>query len=180
MTALTIAGRYSEGIAGQADAGAIDFEGLIGRYSRDLFRYAYWLAGDRQTAEDLVQETLLRAWKCREQLQDTEAAKGWLLTILRRENARRFERIRPQEADVAVDQIGAPRQAYDTSTEAFLLRRALNRLPLEYREPLLMQVIYGYSQQEIAERLGLSSPGVGTRLFRARQKLRHMLGEALG
>jgi len=180
MTALTLAGRYPAGMSRHSDAEPIDFEGLVGRYSKDLFRYAYWLAGDRQTAEDLVQETLLRAWKCRGQLHDAEAAKGWLLTILRRENARRFERTRPPQADVPIEQIGESRRDYDTSTEAFLLRRALESLPLEYREPLLMQVIYGYSQQEIAERLGLSSPGVGTRLFRARQKLRDMLGEAPG
>jgi RNA polymerase sigma-70 factor (ECF subfamily) len=48
-------------------------------------------------------------------------------------------------------------------------------LPEDYREPLLLQVIYGYSQKEIAAQLGLSSAGVGTRLFRARQKMRELL-----
>ena len=177
MTAMTIAGQYVAKVPGRVSSGPVDFDRLIDRYSKDLFRYAYWLAGDRHVAEDLVQETLLRAWRSKSQLQDEGAAKGWLLTILRRENARRFERARLPEVEMPVEQIRASRPGYDTSPEAFLLRRAMERLPLEYREPLLMQVIYGYSQQEIADRLGLSSPGVGTRLFRARQKLRQMLGQ---
>jgi RNA polymerase sigma-70 factor (ECF subfamily) len=152
------------------------FEALVDRYSKDLFRYAYWLSGDRQVAEDLVQDTLLRAWRARGQLQDGAAAKSWLLTILRRENARRFERVRPLESDLPLERIRSPRPEYDTSTEAFVLRRALGELPEQYREPLLMQVLHGYSQKEIARHLGISSAGVGTRLFRARQKLREAIG----
>jgi RNA polymerase sigma-70 factor (ECF subfamily) len=176
MTSLTL----THGFLPEAGAQSSDearFSRLVGDYSKDLFRYAYWLAGDRHVAEDLVQETFLRAWRSRSQLKDGAAVKGWLLTILRRENARRFERIRPREADVPVEDIGASRRDYDTSTEAFVLRRAIEALPEEYREPLLMQVLLGYSQQEIAGHLGLSSAGVGTRLFRARQKLRAALGE---
>ena len=94
-----------------------------------------------------------------------------------RENARRFERFEPVHCDYPTDEIGAKRKTYDTSTEAFVLRRAIRALPSEYREPLVLQVIHGYSQQEIAHRLGLTSPGVGTRLFRARQKLRAALGD---
>ena len=68
------------------------FNALIGAYMNDLFRYAYWLSGDRSIADDLVQETLVRAWKSLDRLNDPKAVKGWLLTIVKRENARRFER----------------------------------------------------------------------------------------
>ena len=151
------------------------FNQLIGIYMDDLFRYAYWLSGDRAVADDLVQETLVRAWKSFDKLNDSKAAKGWLLTIVRRENARRFERKRPQESAVPTEELAANRTDYDTSTEAFVLRRALQKLPEEYREPLLMQVIHGYSQKEIATHLGISVAGAGTRLFRARAKMREML-----
>lgn len=155
----------------------IDFESLVRQYWRDLYNYAYRLSGNRHTAEDLVQESLARAWRSIDKLQSHKAVKGWLYTILRRENARRFERYQPIQTDVPSEAIGAKCKTYDTSTEAFVLRRALRELPIEYREPLILQIIHGYSQQEIADRLDLTSAGVGTRLFRARQKLRAALGE---
>ena len=93
------------------------------------------------------------------------------------DRARRFERYQPVQSDIPAEDIAAKRKTHDTSTEAFVLRRAIRALPAELSEPLVLQVIHGYSQQEIADWLGLTSPGVGTRLFRARQKLRAALGE---
>lgn len=151
------------------------FNNLIAVHMDDLYRFAYWLCGSRSVAEDLVQETLIRAWKSIDRLKDAKAAKGWLLTIVRRENARRFERIQLEVADVPTEGLAATHADYDTTTEAFVLRRALDQLPPEYREPLLMQVIYGYSQKEIAKHLGISDAGAGTRLFRAREKMRALL-----
>ena len=153
------------------------FDALVAGEMPNLYRYAYWLSGNRSVADDLVQDTLLRAWRSIDQLADPAAAKGWLLTILRRENARRFERKRPAESEMPVEAVADGHRDYDTSTEAFALRRALELLPEDYREPLLLQVIYGYSQKEIAAQLGLSSAGVGTRLFRARQKMRELLDD---
>ena len=70
----------------------LKYEALVRAYHTDIFRYAVWLIKDRAIAEDVVQETFLRAWKSLDSLQDEAAAKAWLITILRRENARRFER----------------------------------------------------------------------------------------
>ena len=93
----------------QRDASEQRFNGLITSYMDDLYRYAYWLSGNRAVADDLVQDTLVRAWKALDKLQDEKAVKGWLLTILRRENARRFERKRPLESEMAnEDVIAAP------------------------------------------------------------------------
>lgn len=148
------------------------FQQLCKSYENDMRRYAFWLAGDRHVAEDLVQEALLRAWKSLDRLENSNAAKGWLLTILRRENARRFERYQPQQSALPLEQLCDQEIGYDTSTEAFVLRRAIDELAEEYRTPLLKQVVEGYSQKEIAKQIGISCAGVGTRLFRARQKLR--------
>ena len=154
------------------------FNRLVGEYSKDVFRYAYWLCHDKTMAEELSQETFLRAWKSIDSLQDDKAAKSWLFTIVRRENARQYERKRLDMLDdVDFDRVGATRDEYDTSTEAFVLRRALAELPEEYREPLVLQVIGGYSTEEIANQLGIKAGAVMTRLFRARKKLREMLGE---
>ena len=167
--------RWTDNHPNSADNKQHLFNELFNSYGNDMKRYAYWLAGDKHTAEDLLQEALLRAWKSLDKLQNIKAAKGWLLTILRRENARRFERYRPVESNIPLDELSARETSYDTSTEAFVLRRAINDLPEEYRVPLVKQVIEGYSQKEIAKQIGISSAGVGTRLFRARQKLRTTL-----
>jgi len=151
------------------------FERLVTTHLNDLYRYAYWLVGDHAVADDLVQETMLRAWRFLDKQTKPASSKSWLITILRRENARRFERYQPEFSDIPMEAIDAKQNHYDTSTEAFVLRRAIADLEPEYREPLLMQVIQGLSQKEIAIQLGISVAGAGTRLYRARQKLRNVL-----
>src|SRR3984885_3319023 len=105
----------------------------------DLVRFAHWLARDRSIAEDIVQESLLRAWRYRDALKDPAAARPWLLTIVRREHARLYERKRlelvPLE-DVA-DTHADPRSAA-AEDDLFALRHGIMRLPLEYREPLVL------------------------------------------
>ena len=148
---------------------------LVKAYSDDLYRFAYWLCHDKDQAEDLVQETMTRAWRSLDSLKDDKAAKGWLLTILRRENARRFERIQPDLVDIEPDSIAETISDYDVSTEAFVLRQSLADLPIKYREPLLLQVLAGFSCDEIAGQLEISTSAVMTRLFRARQQLRESI-----
>jgi RNA polymerase sigma-70 factor, ECF subfamily len=145
----------------------------------DLLRFAHWLARDRVIAEDIVQESLLRAWRSRDALKDSGAARAWLLTIVRREHARLYERKRlelvPLE-DVLETQ-ASPRLA-EPDGDLFTLRHAIMRLPLEYREPLVLQIVGGFSTEEIARELALSPTAVLTRLFRARNKLRVICGTA--
>lgn len=148
---------------------------MVNALSTDLFRYAYWLCRDKHTAEDLVQETFTRAWRAIDTLRDEKAAKQWLLTTLRREFARTFERRRPVYSDVDPEELESTEPGYDTRIEAQVLRRSLDKLPNEYLEPLLLQVLWGYSCEEIAEALGLKRGAVMTRLFRARQKMRELL-----
>jgi RNA polymerase sigma-70 factor (ECF subfamily) len=151
------------------------FDALVRRYSRDLYRFAYWLSQDHALVEDLVQETLLRAWRKFHRLRADSAAKHWLFTILRREHARHYATTRPHDSLESLDSLPDPVQGYDTSAEAFVLRRALAALPAEYREPLVLQVHFGLNLKEIAEVVGISSAGVATRVFRARKKLREVL-----
>ena len=143
----------------------------------DLLRFAFWLARDRAVAEDVVQETLIRAWKSKEELKDPAAARPWLLTIVRREHARLYERKRLPTVDIDdVEAQGDPALASDGDAGLEDLRRAILKLPDEYREPLVMQVLGGLTTNEIAEQLGLTQPAVLTRLFRARNRLREIHG----
>jgi RNA polymerase sigma-70 factor, ECF subfamily len=163
-------------ISERADARAA-FTALFESLRPDLLRFAQWLARDRALAEDIVQEALLRAWRSRDALKDAGAARAWLLTIVRREHARLYERKRLEL--VSLDEAAeipdsAPAAAADG--ELVMLRHAIMRLPLEYREPLVLQVLGGFSTEEIARELELTATAVLTRLFRARKKLRALCG----
>ena len=155
------------------------YENLVHAYSSWLYRYAYWISGDRSVAEDLVQETFLRAWRFLDSLKEEAAAKSWLTTIVRRENARRFERKQLEYSDVEMDTIPATQSDFDARPEVLALRIALKNLPANHREPLILQVIEGYTLEDIAEIMSLPRNTVATRLHRARQKLKHQL-EGLG
>jgi RNA polymerase sigma-70 factor (ECF subfamily) len=141
-------------------------------YYPDMFRYAAWLCRDRAIAEDVVQEALLRAWKSLDSLRDDAAAKQWLLTIVRRENARYFERRRLDTVDI--DNLSAAQAALlaeAPNEELADMREAIFELDDDYREPLVLQVLMGYSTNEIAGMMGLKQGAVLTRLHRARHKL---------
>jgi RNA polymerase sigma-70 factor (ECF subfamily) len=155
------------------------FARLLEMLRPDLVRFAFWLARDRAVAEDVVQETLIRAWKSREELKDQGAARPWLFTIVRREHARLYERKRLPTVDVEeVEALGDPALASDGDAGLDDLRRAIMQLPDQYREPLVMQVLGGLSTAEIAAELQLTQPAVLTRLFRARARLRVIYGLA--
>jgi len=152
------------------------FNELAEAYSTDLYRYAMWICGNDALAKDLVQETFLRAWRALDSLKDTGAAKSWLITILRREYARTFERKVPKFTDVEkVVVVDDDELEPDERTERDLLRKGIMKLDPKYRDPLLLQVVFGHSCAEISEQLGISKSAVMTQLFRAREKLKTLL-----
>jgi RNA polymerase sigma-70 factor (ECF subfamily) len=157
------------------------FDGLARTYGADLYRFAMWICGNDALAKDLVQETFLRAWKALDNLNDMGAAKSWLITILRREYARTFERKVPKFTDV--DTVVLPDDGElepDARAEIDLLRRNIMKLPIKYREPLLLQAVLGCSCEEISAELGISRSAVMTQLFRAREQLKSQLQQAGG
>ena len=147
------------------------FDSLVAVFHQDMYRFAAWLSRDKAIAEDVVQEALLRAWKSLDSLRDDAAAKHWLLTIVRRENARYFERRRLETVDIDNLTASPDRELDD-------LREAIFELEDDYREPLVLQVLMGYSTNEIAEMMGLKQGAVLTRLHRARHKLKDSVAEA--
>jgi RNA polymerase sigma-70 factor (ECF subfamily) len=149
------------------------YERLCEPLRADLYRFSFWLARDPSVAEDVVQETLLRAWRSLDALTDDSAARPWLLTIARREHARLHERKRFETVDVDALAIAEdPALARTDNHEANDIQAAILALTEEYREPLVLQVLLGYSTDEIARHMGLTNGAVLTRLCRAREKLR--------
>lgn len=155
-----------------------DFESLVAAYASDLYRYALWLSHDVQHAEDLMQETLLRAWRAFESLRDLASAKAWLLTTLRREHYRRKPAVDWVSLDSEEDRALIPDERLaensalgGTLDETLDVQQRLAALPAAYREVLVLQLLFGYSTDEIAHLLQTTVPAVANRLLRARRAL---------
>ena len=149
---------------------------VLESHRRDLTRFAIWLARDRTVAEDIVQETMLRAWRARSGLRDLSAVRAWLFSIARREHARLYERKQLPLVDIheCMAREDERLALYDQEPQISELRRAILTLSDEYRIPLVMQVLGGFTAAEIASELGITVGNVLTRLFRARNKLREI------
>lgn len=156
------------------------FEALCVPHKSDLFRFVFWLCRNRALTEDVTQETLLRAWRSIDTLDDRKAVRPWLLTIARRELARTFERKRLDTVDIdSVVESADGGLAVNDRHDVDEMRAAIMQLEASYREPLVLQVLFGYSTEQIAQHLEISTPAVLTRLYRARHLLRRkMLGDA--
>ncbi len=156
------------------------FLDLLESLRPEVMRFAYWLVRDRAIAEDVVQETMLRAWRSQGSLHDRRAARAWLLTIARREHARLYERKRLElvSLDEGLEEGHLVTGGNVSEQEIAELRDAILKLPMGYRQPLVMQVLGGFTTTEIARELGLSLTATLTRLFRARNRLRALCGYA--
>lgn len=148
------------------------YEALTKERYQDIYRLAYWLCKDHHLAEDLAQETFLKAWRFFDNLNDPNAAKPWLITILRRENARRFDK--KQYDFVDIDECVIQAKTYPGSDHDMAqdwLQKQMMILEPKYREPLLLNLVAGLNHDEIAQALRLNHNTVATRLFRARNQL---------
>ncbi|MGH8501247.1 MAG: sigma-70 family RNA polymerase sigma factor [Gammaproteobacteria bacterium] len=154
------------------------FQLLVDGCSTDLYRYAAWLTGDRVLAEDLVQDTYLRAWRSLDGLKATSTSRYWLFMLLKREYGRHGNRPHGHMAQLVTDGMAAGAERYEPNADVFMLRRALAALPPDDCEPLILQVIGGFSCDEIARMLGVSVSAVTTRVARARRQLRGVLSDA--
>jgi RNA polymerase sigma-70 factor (ECF subfamily) len=152
------------------------FEDLVRQHALDLYRYAFWLARDRQQAEDIVQEALLRGWRAYPRLRAQSAAKSWLFSIVRNEYLRAMEAHARQPESLDALEVPDDRPA----NLGLEMRDALMSLPASYAEPLALQVLGGFSCAEIAEMLGTTEGATMTRLTRARQALKRLVAPADG
>ena len=148
----------------------MDFEDLVRKHAADLFRYAFWLSRDRQRAEDVVQEALLRGWRAFPRLREQSAAKAWLYSIVRNEHYREAARNSPPAESIDEMEIADERPGYF----GLEMRDALKALPATYAEPLALQVLGGFSGVEIAAMLDITEGATMTRLTRARQALKRL------
>ncbi len=159
---------------------------LYSCYIDGLFGYAMVLTRNPAEAADLVQETYVRALKARASLRPGSNVKSWLFTILRNIwlNQLRHERTGPKIveleadqdiADVAIETSKDPHAQYVSKMEQEMVRNAIQQLPAEFREIIILREYEELSYQEIAAMLDCPAGTVMSRLARARSKLRLML-----
>lgn len=148
------------------------FEMVVRAYSADMYRFAFWLCRNRWQAQDLVQEAFTAAWKARDSLRDESAIKAWLFTILRNEHFRVYQRKRLEMEEVELDELS--QTEHDGGYERVELDECLRALPENYREPLMLQVLGGFSCREIAQMMNITEQNVMTRLTRSRQMLQRL------
>lgn len=153
-----------------------------------LYNVALRLAGSASDAEDLVQDTVTRAYRSWDKYEKGTNCRAWLVTILRNtfinQYRRRKKRPRPVEFD-AVEEINVFEAVQDRDPEGSFFRyivddevkRAVQDLPEEFRIPLVLSDIEGLSYAEIGEALELPIGTVKSRLFRARRRLQRRLYE---
>jgi RNA polymerase sigma-70 factor, ECF subfamily len=151
-------------------------------YMDGLYSYAMVLTGDATVAADLVQETYVRAMMPIGRPREDSNTKAWLYTILRniRLNQVRQQRTRPRLlADLVIETAKDPHALHVSKLEVEQLREAITRLPLEFREIILLREYGELSYQEIAALLDCPPGTVMSRLARARSKLRTLLPTGL-
>ena len=152
-----------------------------------LYGYAVTLTRDQTEAEDLVQETYLRAVRAFGQLVPNSNLKSWLFVIMRNtwlnqvrhtRSGPRFIELDNEQEDLArwPDQLARdPYVVYLRKLERQEIKEAIESLPDIYREIVVLRDIEGFSYQQIATLLGCPAGTVMSRLGRAREKLRRIL-----
>lgn len=152
-------------------------------YLDGLYSYAMILSRDNTEAEDLVQETCLRALRAIGRSRDDRCVKCWLFTILRNIwlNQLRKRRNTPDlvesDADELADAVPDPLTQYIKRVEREQVRSAIQQLPLRFQEIIILREYEYLSYQEIAAVLNCAPGTVMSRLARARSELRKLLSE---
>lgn len=151
-------------------------------HARSLLRVARRLASDPAAAEDLVQGTLLRAWRSFDQFQAGTNARAWLFRILFNVFYAQGRKVRSAPVLVPLSSRGRDAERESGTPvvlhDAAAVSRALDELSSEHRSVLLLVVVEGFTCRETAEILSLPIGTVMSRLSRARQALRVRLEPA--
>jgi RNA polymerase sigma-70 factor, ECF subfamily len=161
------------------DAGArarAEFESTALVHAQSLLRFAMRMVRDGHRAEDLVQETLLSAWRHFHQFERGTNCRAWLFRILINARNREFNKRSALAEVISIDDVQV--RAPETISASVEIHSALDKLPGEHREILMLGVVEGFSIKELAMILALPAGTVMSRLSRARARLRELLNPA--
>jgi RNA polymerase sigma-70 factor (ECF subfamily) len=151
------------------------FEQVVLPHLDAAYNLARWLAGNDHDAQDIAQEACVRAWRFRGGYRGGNG-RAWLLAIVRNTAYTWLKKNRPQimvpltDEDLKVEDPAAPGPAFEGADVA-ALRAAMEELPLEFREALVLRELEGLSYKEIADVADVPLGTVMSRLARARRQL---------
>jgi len=155
-----------------------EFERVAMPHTRSLLRFALRLTHNASSAEDLVQETLLLAWRGFRQFETGSNARAWLFRILI--NAFHAQNRKARSSLPALVLTPEIRVVSDSSLELLEVEQALDRLGADQRTVLLLAVVEGFTCREIADILTVPMGTVMSRLGRAREAMRELLSPRSG
>jgi RNA polymerase sigma-70 factor, ECF subfamily len=165
------------------DAGEALVRTLYADHGQVLLGYVTRLTGDRELAQDIAQETLLRAWRNADALSARDGSvRGWLLTVARNLviDAVRARRARPAEVPPAAHDPVEPRDHVEDVANAIVVADALRTLSPEHRAALIEVYYRGRTAAEAGDVLGVAPGTVKSRVHYAVRALRASLGEPAG
>ena len=145
----------------------------------DVFRVAHWLTRDRETAEDLTQETFVQALRSFHRYSPDTNCRAWLITILYRLNGKRKLKLGQLKLVEDADELIAQTVAFEPPIPQSLtdedILQAIRRVPQNYSQIVLLADVEGFSYKEVAELLQVPIGTVMSRLHRGRRLLRQEL-----
>ena len=161
------------------------FEELANEHKDAVYRQMLRVCGNREDAEDVLIDALLRAWRHLDQLKDPTAFRGWLAQIARRVcwDLKDREKLMPvlqlstmpQGGESVPGTLPAMEASLDAARMKDVLRQALDELPELYRDVYTMRDLDDLPGEQVAQRLGISIATMKSRLHRARARLRERL-----
>ena len=155
----------------------ITFHSLYKRYAKDVYRFCYWLSGDKAEAEDLVSETFVKLLTSKKDPQ-TETVKAYLFTIARNlylKNIERKKRFVSLDKDI-IDDSKQPQKVAEIASTFKHVFQVIKKLPEIDRTVLIMKAENDMSYNEIARITGLTIAAIKVKVFRARKKINEYLG----
>lgn len=165
---------------GATAGAAVSIEALHDAFAGPLFVYALRLLGDRDAAEEVVQDTLLRAWQHADRFDPARGSlASWVFTIARNLTTDRHRRVAARPPEVLVGEpppVPVPEEV-DAALEAWQLADALAQLTPEHRQAIVDVHYRGYTIREAASRLGVPPGTVKSRLYYGLRSLRLQLEE---
>lgn len=155
-----------------------NFHELYQKYSRDVYRFAYWVCGNSQDAEDITSETFIRALTSSEEIR-SETVKGYLLTIAKNLAYKRSKR---EKRLVSLDQESIesdshPAQVVEDQISVQTAMRFIQTLPEADRMALILRIEHNLPYEEIAGMLNISLSAAKVKVHRARIKLAEYVQE---